>query len=214
MNILVIAPHGDDEILGCGGVMARYSENNDIYICYVTQPTEEWNLEYKQNRNKEIDNVKTLLNIKEVFKLKLPTVQLDMIPQKELNELIGEVIRATNPDIMFIPSNKDVNMDHRIIHNACLVASRPTYNNIKKILSYETISETEWGNFGAFNSNVYIDISEYIDKKLEAMKCYDNELFDNPHPRSLDVIKSLARKRGSEINVMYAEAFELIREII
>ena len=140
---------------------------------------------------------------------------MDTIPQKELNEAISKVVNEVNPDILYIPHKGDLNKDHRLVFESCLVATRPANHKIERILSYETLSETEWGqSIEPFTPNVYIDISDTIKTKIEAMKAYKSELKWYPHPRSLEIIEALAKKRGSEVGVKFAEAFMLIREIV
>ncbi len=217
MKILVIAPHPDDEVLGCGGTITKHTkEGGEVYLCIVTKAyTPEWSEEFIKNRLKEIEKANKILGIKKTYFLDYPTVKLDTIPQKELNEAISKVVNEVNPDVVYIPHKGDLNKDHRLVFESTLVATRPINRKVKRILSYETLSETEWGQpIEPFIPNVYIDISETFEAKVEAMKAYENELKQYPHPRSLEIIEALAKKRGSEIGVNFAEAFILIREII
>ena len=166
-------------------------------------------------REKEIQKVSEVLGIKKTYHLDFPAVKLDTIPQKELNNSTLKIMAEVNPDIVYIPHKGDLNKDHRLIFDAALVATRPINNRIKRILSYETLSNTEWGQaIEPFVPSVYVDISETIDKKIEAMKIYKGELREYPHPRSLEIIEALAKKRGSEAGIRFAEAFMLIRELI
>lgn len=217
-KVLVIAAHPDDEVLGCGGTIAKYAKvaNNEVYLCIVTKGyTPDWTEEFLKNRGKELKKSSEILGIKKVYFLGFPTVKLDTVPQKELNDSVLKVVTEVNPDIVYIPHKGDVNKDHRLIFDAALVATRPINNKIKRILSYETLSETEWGQMiEPFAPTVYVDILESIETKIEAMKIYESELKPYPHPRSLEIIEALAKKRGSEAGVGFAEAFMLIREII
>jgi len=216
MKILVVAPHPDDEVLGCGGTIAKHvAKGDDVHLCIVSKGyTPDWSEEFLKNRPKEIDNVKDILGIKEVHFLNFPAVKLDTIPQKTLNDSISSVFNKVMPDILYIPHIGDLNKDHRLVFESCLVAARPIKHKIKKILSYETLSETEWGvPSNQFVPNVYINISDTIEKKKEAMKAYESELKQYPQPRSLEIIDALAKKRGSESGVKFAESFILIREI-
>ncbi|MDO8592407.1 MAG: PIG-L deacetylase family protein [bacterium] len=217
MKILVIAPHPDDEVMGCGGTVKRYAkEGSDVFLCIVTKAyTPEWSEDFIKNRKKEIAGANKVLGIKKTFFLDLPTVRLDTLPQKELNEKLTAVIEKVRPEMLFIPHCGDLNNDHRLIFESCLVAARPINNSIKSILAYETLSETEWGLPNIpFVPNAYSDISSTLKKKIEAMRCYGSELRKTPHPRSLEIISALAKKRGSEIGLVAAEAFMLIREIL
>jgi len=215
MKILVIAPHPDDEVLGCGGTIKKnVKAGNDVFLCIVTKAyIPDWSEDFIKSRSKEIASSSKALGIKKVYFLDLPTVKLDTIPQKDLNFKIGTIVSKVDPDILFIPFVGDLNHDHRLVFAAGLVAARPLGNKIKKILAYETPSETEWGT-KPFLSNTYIDITETLDYKLKAMACYKSEIRPYPHPRSLESLAILAKKRGTEAGISAAEVFILIREIL
>ena len=127
------------------------------------------------------------------------------------------MVEEQKPEIVFIPHKGDMHIDHRMTIEAAMVALRPvSAPQIKAIYAYETLSETEWNTpsvDNAFIPNSFIDITDYMDLKLEAMKCHKSQLCDYPHPRSLEAIKALAMHRGSTICRKYAEAFMLIRQI-
>lgn len=217
MRVLVIAPHPDDEALGCGGTIAKYKKgSNEVYLCIVTKAyTPGWSKEFIKNRPREIEEANKILGIKKTYFLGLPTGKLDTVPQKELNEAVSKVVAEVSPNVLYIPHKGDLSKDHRLVFESTLVAARPLKQKIKKILSYECLSETEWGAATEpFVPNVYVDISETLDKKIKAMEAYKSELKSLPHPRSLEIIKALAKKRGSEAGLKFAEAFMLIREII
>ena len=217
MNILVIAPHPDDEVLGCGGTIAKHANNGDVvHLCIVTKGYyPDWSHEYLKNRPSEIEESNRILGIKKFHLLDFPTAKLDNIPQKDLNDSISEVINKVKPAVVYIPHRGDIHQDHRIIFHSALIAMRPNSKHyVKKILSYETLSETEWGYPRNFQPTLYVDISDTIDVKIEAMKAYASELKQYPHPRSIEIIEALAKKRGSEVGLKYAEAFEIIKEII
>jgi len=217
-KILVIAPHPDDEVLGCGGTIAKYSKKEgEVYLCVVTKAyTPDWSEEFLKTRQKEIEKVNEILGIKKTYFLNFPTVKLDTIPQKELNDSILKIIKEIQPEVLYIPHQGDLNKDHRLVFEATLVATRPYgVTPVLKILSYETLSETEGGAIlKPFVPNVYEDITETFKTKIEAMKEYRNEIKKYPHPRSLEIIEALAKKRGSESGFKLAEAFILIREIL
>jgi len=217
MKVLVIAPHPDDEVLGCGGTIAKHAkQGDDVYLCIVTKAyTPDWSEEFLENRPEEIGKANKILGIKATYFLDYPTVKLDTIPQKELIEAISKVVYEVKPDILYIPHKGDLNKDHRLVFESCLVATRPLNHKVRKILSYETLSETEWGQLiEPFIPSVYVDISGTFQKKIEAMKVYSSELMTYPHPRSLEIIEALSKKRGSEVGVNFAEAFILIRETV
>lgn len=222
MKILVIAPHPDDEVLGCGGTIKKYaSKGDEVFLCIVTKAyTPDWSNEFIKNREKEIECAKDALGIKGVVYLDLPTVKLDTIPQKDLNDLMSGCIKNIGPEIIFIPFYGDINKDHKLVSEAVLVAVRPKPgSSIKKVYCYEVLSETEWAKpaqkiENVFIPNFYEDISDFLEEKLKAMECYKSELKDYPHPRSLEGIKILAQKRGTECGAKAAEAFMLLREVV
>jgi len=217
MKVFVIAPHPDDEVLGCGGTIIKHTEKGDqVFLCIVTKGyTPDWSVEFLKKRPEEIKKANRILDIKKTFFLNYPTVKLDTFPRKKLIEEFCEVIGEVEPDIVYVPHRGDLNKDHRLVFESSLVALRPFNCKVKRILSYETLSETEWGRFiEPFIPNVYVDISKVFEKKIEAMRAYESELREYPHPRSLEVIEYLARKRGSEVGVRFAEAFCLIRELM
>ena len=215
-KILIIAPHPDDEVLGCGGTIAKYTESgNEVYLCIGTKAyTPDWSKEFIKNRKKEIKKSNKILKIKKTYFLDFPTAKLDTVPQKQINDELIKIFYKVRPDILFIPHSGDLNKDHRILFEASLVAARPISYKIKKIVSYEVLSETEWGSpIQEFKPNFYIGISlSNLNKKIEAMAPFESEVKKYPHPRSKEIIKALAQKRGSEAGLEFAEAFSIIRE--
>lgn len=223
MKILVIAPHPDDEVLGCGGTIKMYANKGDrVYLCIATCAyTPDWSEKFIKNREEEIKRAVEVLGIKKTFFLNLPTVKLDSIPQKEINDLISKCVEDIKPEIIYIPHRGDLNKDHQIIFESALVATRAKPDAfIKRIFSYEILSETEWGEQkikkleDVFLPTVYVDIKSTLMYKIKAMKCYKSELKNFPHPRSLKGITVLSEKRGMEAGLENAEAFILVKEII
>ncbi|MEA3493473.1 MAG: PIG-L deacetylase family protein [Candidatus Margulisiibacteriota bacterium] len=212
MKILVVAAHPDDEILGVGGTLLRHaSKGDEVFVCIVTKAFEpQWSKEYMETKIKEQAEVDKLVGIKKRYNLDLMTTKLNTIPHGELNKKITGVVDEVNPDVIYTHFENDLNYDHTIIFRACLVATRPPKRI--KLLSYETVSETEWNN-KPFLPNVWNEIKDQIDNKVKAFEIYKSEVKKWPHPRSGEGIRVLAKKRGSEICVEYAEAFMLIKDI-
>jgi LmbE family N-acetylglucosaminyl deacetylase len=219
MKVLVIAPHPDDEVLGCGGTIARYTSGGDeVYLCVVTRAyAPEWPEDEIPRRKQEVLKANEVLGIRKTDFLDFPTVKLDTLPQKELADSISGVITEIKPQEVYIPHRGDVNKDHRLVFEAAMVATRPKpATSIRKVLCYEVLSETDWAAplaDSAFLPNVLVDISETLGAKLKAMSEYKLELKEFPHPRSLEAITALAKMRGATIGVNAAEAFMLIREV-
>lgn len=211
MKVLVIGAHPDDEILGVGGTICKHIKNSDdVYVCIVTKSIEpRWSKEYMERKIIEQKEVDTLLNIKQRFNLDLPTTQLNIIAHGEFNSKISEIVEKVKPDIVYTHFEGDLNLDHTIVFRGTLLATK-TPNRIK-LLCFETLSSTENTN-SYFKPNFYVEINEFIDKKLKAFKIYSSEVKKYPHTRSLEGLKILAQRRGSEICTEYAEAFILIRD--
>lgn len=213
MKILVIAPHNDDEVLGVGGTIAKYvQEGHKVIVCEVTSGVDKKRLE---NIKKEALAAHAVLGVHDTIFLDLPVVGLADIPTKQLNKAFFDLVEKVKPNIAFIPHKGDMHIDHTMVSEAAMVALRPNNNpQLSTIYAYETLSETEWNipsPDNLFVPNVWIDISDTMDLKLESMKCYQSQLYDFPHPRSLEAIESLAKYRGSTVCVKRAESFMLIR---
>lgn len=219
MKVLIIAPHPDDEVLGCGGLIAKYlDEGHEVYVGIVTKEAEPLYTEEEDQENKKASrNAHKVLGVTDTFFLNLPAAMLESIPRYELNSAIGKLIAEIRPEEVYIPHRGDMHLDHKMIVDACMVAVRPRFDySVKRVYAYETLSETEWdipNTTNAFIPNVYVDITKYIDKKLAAMEEYKTQICDYPNPRSVQGIRALAMLRGTTISREYAEAFMLIREI-
>lgn len=220
MRVLVISPHPDDETLGCGGTILKHKDEGDeIYWLIITNVDvkDGWNKSIVNTRQKEIKTVAEMYGFEKTFKLDYPTAKLDMMPIQEMIKSISEVIFEIRPEIIYLPNRSDVHTDHQITFKAvysCTKNFRSPF--IKRILMYETLSETEFAPAlpeSTFIPNFFVDITNYFEKKLEIFKIYKSEVMEEPLPRSLDSIKALARYRGNQIGVEYAEGFMLIREI-
>ena len=142
---------------------------------------------------------------------------LETVPRYELNGKLIKIVQTIKPEIVYIPHRGDMQLDHKITVDAAMVALRPKYNHIvKKIYSYETLSETGWDVPNVTNEFIptcYKDITDYLDKKMEAMEVFTTQISDYPNPRSSKAIKVLAMYRGMNVNLYAAEAFSLVREI-
>jgi LmbE family N-acetylglucosaminyl deacetylase len=219
MNVLVIAPHPDDEVIGCGGTLAKLiSRGHTAFVCIVTRPTADmYAAKVIERKKKEVRDMKKILGIKKVFFLNFPTQKLDTVPNANLHRAIYDCVNEVKPEIAFIPHKGDISKDHQIVFEAALFTLRPKPKSVtQKVLSYECLSSSEWGEKNrkmAFLPNVYEDISDFLDKKLEAMKVYKTEIQRFPHPRSTKGLRVSAEKRGMEVGVRAAEAFMLIREV-
>lgn len=220
MKILVVATHPDDEILGCGGTLARHvADGDDVQVLVVTRGADGlYSQEEEARCRAELQRAHMLLGIGGCHFLDFPAPKLDIVPNCEVADRIKKVLGSFNPSIVYLPHRGDIHVDHRAVYYATLVAARPTRDvSVNKLLCYETLSETDWAPPSAddaFVPTVFFDISPYIEAKLRAMECYQSELREPPHPRSIDALRALARLRGCTVGFEWAEAFMLVRERI
>jgi Uncharacterized proteins, LmbE homologs len=219
MNVLVIAPHPDDEILGTGGTIAkRAAQGHDVYVCIVTRGWEPlFHEKYVEKGRSECRKADEYLGVKETIFLDFPAVMLEEVPRYELNDGILGVIQRIKPEEVYVPHRGDMQIDHKIVVDAAMVALRPKYSHkVKRIYAYETLSETGWDIPNVMNEfipTVYEDISDTINKKIEAMNIFQSQLASFPNARSIGAIEALARFRGSTVTLEAAEAFGIVREI-
>jgi len=221
MKILVISSHPDDETLGCGGTILKHKDVGDkIYWLIVTNIDikDGWDKDTVEKRQKEIKRVAEMYGFEKIFKLDYPAAKLDVIPIQKIIESISKVIFEIKPEIIYLPNRSDAHTDHQITFKTAYSCTKNfRYPFIRKILMYETLSETEFAPAlpeNTFIPNVFVDITKYFEKKLEIFKIYKSEVMEEPLPRSLGSIKALTKYRGSQIGVEYAEGFMLVREII
>ena len=222
-NILIIAPHADDEVLGCGATMAKEAANgNNVHVLICTNAhvgaPELFSEDIIQTIRAEALLAHKVLGVCQTHFLELPAPQLDQFPRYKIANQIGEVIRNLDIDTVYIPHRGDCHKDHEVIHDCAMVACRPLAGiKVKRVYSYETMSETEWGNptptsaFIPVKYNIFME-SEF-DKKLQAMSCFKSQLQTFPSPRSPEALEALAMYRGATVSSPRAEAFMVLREI-
>ena len=216
---LIIAPHPDDEVLGAGGVIKKFSkEGHEVYVLVITRGSPKYYSDEKiQNVRKEALAAHEILGVKQTAFLDFHAPELDITSNAEISKAISEYISKWKITDLFIPHRGDIHNDHRKVFEASLVAARPIGNfTVKAIYAYETLSETEWAapfSDDAFIPNHFENISDTMSHKFEAMKCFKSQIRDFPSTSSLETIESLAKFRGSTVGFNRAEAFMTIRTI-
>ena len=216
-KILILAPHADDEILGCGGFISKYSKQNcHITVLILTNANigapQIYSTEDIKKIRDESKKANALIGTNKLIFENLPGLNLTNYPFYKITNIIDEYLVKINPEIVLIPSNNDIHDDHKIIFKAAKVSMRPNEKrNIKKILSYEVASETEWNEDGkSFNPNYFVNLKKYnIDNKIKAFLKYNSQVKKFPHPRSKEVIINLSKMRGSQSFSEYAEAYKV-----
>ena len=219
-NILVIAPHPDDEVLGCGATINKLSENGGLVVVLVmTRGTPRFYSDEKiENVRNEARQAHKILGVRDTIFLDYPAPELDTVSQADLSSAISDVIKQFNVDTVFIPHRGDIHLDHTIVFRSGLVACRPVNNcSVKEILSYETLSETEWAppfSDDAFIPDCFFDVTAQMKFKLDAMNCFRSQVRKFPNPRSLETMEALAKFRGATAGYQRAEAFMTIRRLL
>ncbi|MBT5400695.1 PIG-L family deacetylase [bacterium] len=214
-KVLVVAVHPDDETLGCGGTLLKHKFNGDEIHWLIA--TEMKDSEGVKQRDNEIDKVGIFYDFDSVNRLGLSTTKVDEYSVNDLITKISFVINKVKPNIIYLPFKSDVHSDHKYIFDAAYSSTKSfRYPFIKKIYMMETLSETEFSvstKEDSFVPNVFVDVSEHINKKIELMNIYKSEIGKHPFPRSERNIIALATYRGATANCNYAESFMLIKEI-
>lgn len=219
-KVLFVAVHPDDETLGCAGTILKHkAQGDEIYWMIITSirnHPDRYPLEVIKKRDNTISNVAKAYDFNDVIELNIPTRLVDKYDLGLLVSNVSAAIDRIRPDVVYMMHEHDVHSDHRVSFSvvySCLKSFRHPY--VKQIYTFEALSETEFAvasSASTFIPNVYVDITGFIDRKMEIMSMYDTEVMQEPYPRSLSSIRALARVRGSRAGVMYAEAFQLLYE--
>lgn len=218
-KILIVAPHPDDEVLGCGGTIKRLSlQNIEVIVLVMTRGKKGLYSDEKiLNVRNEAKKAHEMLGVTETIFLDFPAPELDLVSVSELSRAISGAVNQFNPGIIFLPHKGDIHHDHKAIFTAGLVASRPGIMcPVKKVFSYETLSETELAPpFGddAFIPDFFVGIEQTIEIKMAAFKCFGSQIRNYPNSRSPEALEALAKLRGCSVGIPYAEAFMTIRII-
>ena len=216
-KVLVIAVHPDDETLGCGGTLLKHKSNGDEIHWLICTTIHEKH-DYYEKREKEINEVSKAYGFNSVHNLRLKTMKVDEYTMSELVSIISSLINELKPNIVYLPFKGDVHSDHRKIFEASYSCTKSfRYPFIKKIYMIETLSETEFApstKEDSFIPNTFVDISEYMHKKIEIMKVFESEISEHPFPRSEINLMALATLRGATCGCEYAESFVLLKEIM
>lgn len=222
MSILCIAAHPDDEILGVGGTLARHVlDGEDVHVCILSdgvtsryKDSAAAKEEIKTRRERARDAC-SLLGAS-VSLHEFPDNQFDTIPLLDIIQTIEAEIAEHTPEVVYTHHYGDLNVDHELASRATVTATRPLHDSpIDRVLAFETLSATEWSvpsSSRAFQPTSFVDISISIDTKMEALSIYEDELREEPHPRTLDTVRNNAQVWGAKSGFVAAEPFELLRE--
>lgn len=214
-RVLVIAAHPDDELLGVGGTIALHAANGDEVTCVVVAAA---NLKHNIYGAKDVHSQARLaaatIGVHELKLLDFPDQGLDSFSLVDIISPLESIVAEVQPHVVYLQYGYDINRDHQILFQAALVATRPIEKHIEGIFAFDTVSSTEWAYPRTFIPDTWVDISTTLQKKLEAMACYEIELRDWPHPRSLRSLRAKAESAGSQVVAEAAECFMTIRRIL
>jgi N-acetylglucosamine malate deacetylase 1 len=220
MNILVVAAHPDDEILGMGGTLAVHATSRADHtriVCLTDGSSTQYpgDVAIRARKQDEARRAAAILGVEDYIQLDLPDMRLDTVAHVEVNRAVEDHIRAFEPEVVYTV-HPDVNQDHRAAFDSVMVATRPTPGQtVRRVLSFAPISSSEWTPPGVdwFLPNWFVDITETLEQKLLAFACYETERRPYPHPRSERAIRAHAELYGSAIGREFAEPFVLIRNV-
>lgn len=218
-RVAVVAPHPDDEILGCGGTMARSAAAGaEVHVIVVTRGEPPlFDEELVQQIRAETLRAHDMIGVAGTRFLDFPAAGLDQIRRSDLNHALSSALARIEPDLLLIPFIGDIHLDHQIVFNAALVHARPRSGSGPScVLAYETLSETNWlapGITPAFIPNIFVDISATLDQKIAAFRAFQSQVKPSPDERSVEAISALAMLRGATVHRNAAEAFVLVRQI-
>jgi LmbE family N-acetylglucosaminyl deacetylase len=219
-SVLVVAAHADDEALGCGGTIAKHVALGDtVYAVFladgVTSRPEASEYDLTE-RNAAASRAHQILGIQKSFMLGFPDNRMDTVSLLDIVQKLEVVVNEVRPQILYTHHCGDLNVDHRITHQAVVTACRPVPGaSVREIYTFEVLSSTEWNTPGvtSFIPNVFVDISQYLETKMESLAAYVEEMREAPHSRSMANVRRLAEFRGSFVGIQAAEAMMLVRVV-
>ena len=220
VRVLVVAPHPDDETLGCGGSILKFrSRGIKVHWLIVTsaESLDGFDEQKLAARDLEIEAVSKDYTFEHVHQLGFPSARLDTLGKSVLVDSFANVLRDVQPDRVYIPYRNDAHSDHAEVFDAAVSACKSFRANfLSSLYVYETLSETEFGlrtDDPGFRPNLFEDIEGYLERKIEVMSRYASEMGEFPFPRSRKAIEALAALRGAQSGFMAAEAFMILKEV-
>lgn len=225
MSILVIAAHPDDEVLGCGGSIARFArEGRDVHVAILGEgitsrytEREKADPQLIEALREDSRSVARRLGVRGLHQYSLPDNRFDSVPLLEVVKLIEELIAEIEPVTVFTQHGGDLNVDHAIVFRATMIATRPMAGcSVREVYAYAVASSTEWAfqHFAPpFRPDTFVDISDTLQAKIDAMQAYESEARPFPHPRSPEALQAAAAYWGSAVGLAAAEPFECVRAI-
>lgn len=220
VKVLVIAPHPDDESLGCGGSLLKHKNiGDDIHwlIMTSTHDDDRYSVDFTQSRQKEIEQVSRLYDFESVTVLNFKPATLDHLPMSDIIDKVSALVQKIEPDVLYLPYRGDAHSDHKIVFDAGIACTKSfRYPSVKTVRVYETLSETDFSlnpDNSGFRPNYYINIEDFLDKKIEILRLYLSEMKPSPFPRSEEAVRAQALLRGQVSGSRAAEAFMSLKDV-
>lgn len=223
MSVLCVAAHPDDEVLGVGGALARHAaEKESVHVCILSDgvtsrysDADAAEREIEQRRDRARRACKTLGATVSLHEF--PDNSFDTIPLLDIVQTIESEIEENDPDTIFTHHYGDLNVDHELTCRATVTATRPLADSdVNRVLAFETLSSSEWSvpnSRNSFQPTSFIDISGFLETKIDALSIYEDELRESPHPRTVETVRKNAEVWGAKTGVEVAEPFEVLREV-
>ena len=218
---LVVAAHPDDEVLGCGGTVARLvgagADVRTLILATGALSRAAGTSVDAAALRQAAQDAATVLGVTKVDFGGFPDNAMDSVPLIEIIRKIERVVEDFGPDLVLTHHAGDLNIDHRISHEAVLTACRPLpVAEVRTILAFETASATEWQSTArqSFAPTAFVDISRQLETKIAALSHYAAEMQPSPHPRNIEHIVDLAHVWGRKTGVEAAEPFEVVRHLV
>jgi LmbE family N-acetylglucosaminyl deacetylase len=208
-NVLVVAAHADDEVLGCGGTVALHTRAGDHVTSVIA-----CNGEAHRQQRRQSEAAARLLGVCDLRTLGLADQRLDALPLLDVITPLQQIVRELRPEVVYCQYGGDINHDHEVLFKALQVTVRPVESYVRTVYAFDTASSTEWAYPRTFVPDTWVDISTTLETKLEAMACYDTELREYPHPRSLRALRTRAEAWGVQQCLSAAEVFITIRRTL
>lgn len=224
MNVLVVAAHPDDEVLGCGATMARlHDEGHHVHVSILGEGETSRHEDPRSADPRGLEELQTgvqaaarVLGAKVIPTKPLPDNRFDTVPLLEIAKTIERLIADVKPTLVLTHHEGDLNVDHALTARAVATATRPQPGSlVQEVLAFEVPSSTDYsfGRQPPFLPDTFFDVARHVDRKIEALRCYAGEMREPPHPRSYDNVRNLARVRGAQVGRPFAEAFQVIRSV-
>jgi LmbE family N-acetylglucosaminyl deacetylase len=219
MNVLVLAAHPDDELLGVGATLALHARAGDAVHAVVLAEgaTSRYERKMKVSLEEAGRRAAEELGLATIRFEQFPDQRLDTVPLVDVTQRIEAIVEEVKPEVVYTHFTDDVNLDHGVVARAAWTACRPyRFPGVRRFAAFETPSSTEWGwpfQGETFAPNLYVEVTETLDAKVAALECYESELRDYPHPRSARAIRERAAYWGSLVGKTAVEPFMLLREL-